>query len=70
MPKECKPTMEAINKRIDAYLRQLRMKEAYIPDDIVPVEIFGIKHKVRQEGLFTMEDILRELEYDHTTPEK
>jgi hypothetical protein len=61
MPKQCKPTEEAINMRIDAYLRQLRMNDAYAPENIVPIEIFGIKHKIKQEGLFTMEDILNEL---------
>jgi hypothetical protein len=61
MPKQCKPTEEAINKRIDAYLRQLRIKDAFILDNIVPIEIFGIKHRIKKEGLFTIADILEEL---------
>jgi len=61
MPKQCKPTEEAINKRIAAYVRQLRIKNAYAPENIVPIEIFGIKHRIKKEGLFTMEDILNEL---------
>ena len=62
MPKQCKPTEEAINKRINAYLRQLQMQDAYnYPENVVPIEIFGIKHKIKKEGLFTIEDILNEL---------
>ncbi|NMC60071.1 MAG: hypothetical protein GYA51_11940 [Candidatus Methanofastidiosa archaeon] len=61
MPKQCKPTKEAVNMRIDAYLRQLRMQNAYFPENIVPIEIFGIKHRINKEGLFTMEDIINEL---------
>jgi len=62
MPRQCKPTKEAINMRIDAHIRLLRMKDAWTgPDNIVPIEIFGIKHRIKQEGLFTMEDLLEEL---------
>jgi hypothetical protein len=62
MPKQCKPTEEAVNKRIEAFLRQLRMKDAYnYPANVVPINIFGIKHRLKKEGIFTIEDILKEL---------
>jgi hypothetical protein len=62
MPKQCKPTYEAINKRIDAYIRHLEMHDAYnYPSNVIPIEIFGIKHRLKREGYFTMENILEEL---------
>ena len=63
MPRQCKPTEEAVNMRIEAYIRQLRIKEAYsYPPNIVPIEIFGIKHRIKKEGLFTIADIISELQ--------
>ena len=65
MPRTCKPTEEAVNMRMEAYLRLLRMKDAYnYPSNVFPIEIFGIKHKIMQEGIFSMDDIIRELEND------
>ena len=62
MPKQCKPTTNAVNNRINAYLRQLRMNDAYnYPSNVVPIEIFGIKHRIKKEGIFTIEDIIEEL---------
>lgn len=62
MPRKCKPTEEAINMRINAHSRLLKMKDAYIyPSNVFPIEIFGIKHRIKREGIFTMENIIEEL---------
>ena len=59
MPKKCKPTKEAVDMRIKAYYRQLRRLEAQ--NNIVPLDIFGIKHRIKKEGIFTIDDIIKEL---------
>ena len=66
MPKQCKPTREAVWTRIEAAERLNRINDAtfhdnYRGDYIVPIEIFGIKHKIKKEGLFTIDDIIEEL---------
>jgi len=62
MSKQCKPTEEAIFTRIRAFERLTRMRDAYLPDGVVPIEIFGIKHKIKRVGHFTIKNIMEELQ--------
>ena len=62
MSKKCKPTEKAIFERMQAYARLLRIRNAYLPDGVVPIEIFGIKHKLKREGIFTIKNLIEELQ--------
>ncbi len=66
MPQLCKPTIRAINFRIAAAKRHQRIYSYYVPDNILPLEIFGIKNS-SVKGLISITTILSILKEENNT---
>ena len=67
MPKLCKPTHKAIAFRVRAYYRHAQIHN-YIPEMMIPIAVFGIKGKIKREGVFMIQTLIEELkEHDRNT---
>jgi hypothetical protein len=60
MPRQCKGTREAVINRINAVERHRRMTNCQ-QGTIIDISCFGIKHRIKREGIFTIEDLIKEL---------
>jgi hypothetical protein len=59
MPKKCKPTEEAIIKRVDAVNRHARINH-YTPWELWDISVFGLK-TTQKKGRLTMNELIEEL---------
>lgn len=66
MPKLCKPTIEAIQFRMQAAERLNNIHDA-TARGVFDLKIFGITHPTKT-GLFTVEDLLEELKLQNKKP--